>query len=94
MGEFTELGFEVGWRFARLHGDDELDAFWDDFIDTIEARGLSIGGGGDGVRGGGFVTRPAPPGASESDRTFLRDWLAAYPSVGEVSAGPLVDAWS
>lgn len=43
VGRFRELGFEAAWRYRGDTSSDEIDSFWDAFIERIEERGLVFG---------------------------------------------------
>lgn len=87
------MGFELSWKFTDEASHRETDAFWDRFIGEVERRSLLFGGGGAIPEGGGFVTRPSPPGATAADRENLLAWLRADPLVASTNGSDLVDAW-
>lgn len=93
VGEFRELGFEVR---ATLHNEispEQHEAFVDQWIELVEARGLAFGGGGRAPVFEGFVTRAARGSASEHDRGALSVFLAEHHTVAAHQVGDLVDAW-
>ncbi|AHG92877.1 protein of unknown function DUF469 (plasmid) [Gemmatirosa kalamazoonensis] len=93
LGEFQELGFELGFCTPADWSDDEQLDFWDAAIAQIEALGLAIGGG-TGTCWDVYVSSLAERGTvSPAQRDALLDWLAAQPGVSDVRAGPLEDAW-
>jgi uncharacterized protein YggL (DUF469 family) len=77
-GEFSEFGFVID--FTIEDGvEDHFDAFMDGFIDLIESRGLSTGGGLNGVAntGGFFVCSSSRYGsATEDDRKAIEAWVS------------------
>jgi uncharacterized protein YggL (DUF469 family) len=93
LKEFQELGFQVEWRFAPPLTLEEIDPFWDGWIDLMEANRLSFGGGGDTVQGSGFITRERRGSSTEQDRSLVNDWLQVQSKITQVNVGPLEDAW-
>lgn len=72
----------------------DFDALLDRWIDAVEARGLSFGGGGHkGGPFGGFVTRSGRGSATDDDRLSLSAFLAADPATVGHEVGDLRDVW-
>lgn len=93
LGEFQELGFEVGFRLPGTLDEAQGLQFWDEFIgQAIESAGLMCGGGC-GQEWGIFVVRPGRRSATEDDQRHVRAWLERHPLVSDIRVGPLVDAW-
>jgi uncharacterized protein YggL (DUF469 family) len=84
-----EYGFEVTFHLTPAVTAPARDALWRAFIDALEARGLSAGGGGDRVwrhvvsRDGGQ--------AVDADREAIRAWAVARAEIATVDVGPLAD---
>lgn len=94
LGEFTELGFEVGADLTPDLDYAGFDAFLDRLIDVVEARGLAFGGGGRPEDFGGFVTQLRRGSATEADREALTAFFAGDSAVVRHGVGALVDAWN
>ena len=73
--------------------DAHVDAFFDRWIDAIEARGLSFGGGGDDRTLRGFVTRSGRGSATDEDRASLAALLESDELVVGHDISELRDAW-
>jgi len=84
-----EYGFELTFHLVPRLAEDARSALWDAFIDAVEARGLSAGGGGDQVWRL-VITRDGGQ-AIDADREALGAWAAARPEIAAVGVGPLVD---
>jgi uncharacterized protein YggL (DUF469 family) len=94
IGEFQELCFEVQAELRPDLDHDQLSAFVDRLIDTVEARKLAFGGGaGLNQMLEGVVTRDGRGSATEADRTALAAFLEAEASVVRHNVGALQDAW-
>jgi len=94
VGEFQELGCEVGFQVVDNLSHDAFDAVVDAFISqAIEAHGLLCGGGGKNPEWSVFVTRGGRGSTTEEHRRAIEIWLAARPEVNTVQIGLLVDAW-
>ncbi len=95
LGEFQELGFTVWWSTKTELNDEELDQFFDRFIEeAIEANGLSFGGGIGSNEGEGFVVAsPGRGSATDEHRAVIQEWLTQDPDVVECRVEPLRDAW-
>jgi len=92
LGEFREFGFAVsagcppGWDEARR------EAAVLGLIDTVEARGLSYGGGDSASGLDGYIARTGRGSASEDDRTAIGERMQALGFL-DVEVAPLEDAW-
>lgn len=86
LGEFQELGFQVGYQFISdlpFEAQEQLiDAF---LLEAIESRGL--------LCGGGFVVKAGGGSPSEADRAAVVEWLKSRNELAEVAASEFVDAW-
>jgi len=104
VGEFRENGFFLAARYPDMDNE-KSDAILYAFLDFIERRNLS---GGGGFEFGMFISRLCPHGRCQScewrygrdrmfgpvtdaDREATVAWLRERGAVAE--AGPLVDAW-
>ncbi len=87
LGPFQQLGFTVAGKVRVGADHDEL---LDRFIDAVEMRGLSCGGG---FEAGFFIVPTGRRWATEADRAATAKWLAVQPEIGSPVVGPLVDAW-
>jgi uncharacterized protein YggL (DUF469 family) len=94
-GEFKQFGFELDFQFIPDFKQEDFERFFDDFIKNgIEANKLTIGGGGDKLTFGGFVTSLAERGSlTNNDRTNLENWLKQQTCISKYTIGVLVDAW-
>lgn len=93
LREFREDCFELSFRIEPPHSPAEGDAFWDEFIDMIEARRLSCGGGC-GAAGWSIVVQgESRRTVTDSDRQAIIDWLGRRERIVCVEASPLRDAW-
>lgn len=94
VGEFNELGFEVLGDLRPGISDDDIEAFVDRLIDTVETRKLAFGGGaGRDDKLDGFVTRMGRGRAIEDDRAALAAFLEGDAAVVRHEVGALRDAW-
>jgi uncharacterized protein YggL (DUF469 family) len=93
LGEFRELGFELGWQFRNIEDDVAVDAFIDAFLSFVEARDIGFGGGFRPDGGDGFACRLNRGSVTEDDRTALVAWLKHHPAVASAQAGEFRDAW-
>jgi uncharacterized protein YggL (DUF469 family) len=94
VAEFREFGFEVTAELRGGLSQAAFDALLDRWIDAIEARGLSFGGGGHkGGPLGGFVARSGRGSATDDDRASLSAFLEADPAIVKHEVGNLRDAW-
>ena len=93
VGEFQEFCFYICLKIKPELTEPELDAWWDDLIETVEGLNLCIGGGGlhelvffcSRLRGRAPVTL--------DDREAIGRWLAQDCRVSSYDLGNLVDAW-
>lgn len=93
VGEFQELGCDVKATLRDGLSDEEFIAFFDRWIDAVEARDLGFGGGGSPTDFGGYVVRLGRRSVTEDDRTALSTFLQADAAVVEYEIGELCDAW-
>jgi uncharacterized protein len=92
-GEFQEMGFYVRFRLPEDLGEDDLDAFLDQFLnEAIEAHELDFGGGGH-HEWQGFVALNKPGSATEEHRSQVAAWLKGHPRVLEHQLSELRDVW-
>ena len=92
LDEFAILGFDFTCQLA-FENKVELDAFFSEFIDFIEAKDLHVSGGSDDVSFEGFITSMGRyESATEDDRTTVENWFSNRKNVSDVSVGELVDA--
>lgn len=92
-GEFTELGFAIGFTLHAPAGSDALLDIVDAILEqAIEPRGLGLyaGGRNDWT---GFVVATGRRLVTEDDRVSVLAWLRSRSDIFDVRAGPLIDAW-
>ena len=95
VGEFQELGFELGFEIDATLSEEERNELLVAFIeDAIEANGLQFGGGGDsGGEWKGFSAINKKRGsATESHRESVRIWLEKNSKITKFWVGELRDA--
>ena len=90
-GEFQELGFELDFDYNGDLAGDAFDQFWDTWIAFIESIGLRVGGGGATYQS--YFVVNSQGSVSPEQRQQVIDWLQQRADIGNVSAGPLKDAW-
>lgn len=95
VGEFQELGFQIGLAFQHPLDDAALDAFYAQAFAFLDAQGLYVGGLGgrlplaDTV---GFIA--ARQGSvTDAQRAATVAWFQAQPQVSRVQVSDWVDAW-
>lgn len=94
VGEFQELGFEVGFRLPEGAAFEEIGPILDAFLEeAIEANGLVAGGGGRPDDQSFFVSLDGRGSATEDHRNRVESWLNARSEILHPAAGRLVDAW-
>lgn len=93
-GEFRELGFYVRFRLPENLGEEETNAFLDQFLmEAIEAHDLEFGGGGGGHEWQGFVVLNWRGSVTEEHRNQVKTWLSSHPQVVENELSELRDVW-
>jgi uncharacterized protein len=94
LGEFQQLGFEVLAELRADLSDEDIEAFFDRWMDAVEARHLAFGGGGGRhQRFEGFVTRMGRGSATDKDRSALAAFLDHDAAIVHHHVEPLRDAW-
>lgn len=88
IAEFQELGFDYSLTWRSRPSIEEQDAFIDGFVQLIESRDLTLGGGP--TTGAVCGVRKNP---SSADIEAVHGWLVAWPHIEHVQIGPMVDAW-
>jgi uncharacterized protein YggL (DUF469 family) len=83
-------GFHVAFAFRPSVAPEARDTVWEQWIDTVESRGLECGGGGDDHRHH-YVVSSVAAQATDADRGAISAWLAERPELAEWSVGELVD---
>ncbi|MCG9683094.1 YggL family protein [Vibrio sp. Isolate23] len=91
LGEFAMLGFEVNCE-TTITDFDSYDAFVDEFIDYIDALGLSFGGGGLELFEGFICHSERYQSVTEEQQAKVAAWLDARADVKSVQVSELVDA--
>ncbi len=90
---FRQLGFPVSFLVSSDAGDPSMSPVLEDFrYEILAPNSLECGGGCDGNRFQGFVTR-WEGSASEADRREVSDWFRLRPEIAEYDVGKLVEAW-
>jgi uncharacterized protein len=93
VGEFKEMGFYVRFRLAENLSEEDLSAFFDQFLtEVIEAQDLYFGGGGH-RDWQGFVGLNRRGSVTEEHRNQVSTWLGNHPQVLEHELSDLRDAW-
>lgn len=90
--EFKEIGFQVRFSLAQDLDEQGVYGLIDEFLNAIQTKGLSFGGGGF-HEWEGFVMLQERGCATEEHRTLVQDWLNDQPRVLENHVGALEDAW-
>jgi uncharacterized protein YggL (DUF469 family) len=85
-----EFGFDVTLRFTPGLPEDAADAVMTAFVQAVEARGLTAGGGGDAT-GWSLTVGPGAVQAIDADRDALASWGATRPEIADMKVGPVVD---
>ena len=93
VGEFQEFGFAVRADLRDNVTDAELDAFFDRWIDLVESRRLTFGGGSSEGNVQGFVARDGRGSTTDEDRNALGKFLSTDAAIVHHEIGDLVDAW-
>jgi len=93
VAEFQQLVFRIHWTNRHELSESELNAQFDDFIISIEARGLLFGGVFPTTGGDGIVMSAKHDKTTEEDREAVGIWLRNRKDIFAVDVGELVDAW-
>lgn len=96
VGEFQEFCFEIKIAFEQPLTEQTYDAWWDTFLNLIEARQLFVAGIGGRLplsETSGTVVAAGQSSPSEEDRQAVLAGLKALPNVARAEAGELTDAW-
>lgn len=92
-GEFQEMGFYIRFRLPEDLGEEDLDAFLNQFLtEAIDVQELDFGGGGR-HEWEGFVVLNRRGSATEEHRNQVAAWLKAHPQVLEHQLSELRDVW-
>ena len=93
IGEFQELGFELSFQTPENWSIEEQLTFYEECIKQAKVCSLEMAGGV-GTQWSVFVfALKERATVSAVQRGALLEWLAVHPSVTDIKAGPLVDAW-
>jgi uncharacterized protein YggL (DUF469 family) len=91
--DFCQLGFPVSFLVSSDAGDSPMSPVLEAFrYEVLAPNSLECGGGCDGDRFQGFVTR-WEGSASEADRREVSDWFRLRAEIVEYDVGRLVEAW-
>lgn len=91
VGEFRELGFHL---LANIKEGVETDPMLDEWLNRIDAAGVSFGGHFDGRNSlEGVVFPVGETEVTETLRQELVSWLEARAEVAKVEASELIDLW-
>ena len=94
VGEFQELGFEVGYHVPDDWSDIRREEFLWEFLEhAIEANGLEAGGGGGNPMNFFVVSAKSRGSATNGQREAVKRWLSHQSAVTLGEVGPLRDAW-
>jgi uncharacterized protein YggL (DUF469 family) len=94
VGEFKELGFEVRAALRDGLSREEFDSFVARWLNAVEARRLTFGGGGQDGMFEGFVAGMRRHSATEMDRAELSSFLADEAAIVHHEVLELRDAWA
>ncbi len=92
LGSFAILGFEVSAQFKQ-QDEDEINSFFDSFIDYTESIKLGFGGGYTIKEFDGFITTMARyQSPSKEDCLAVEKWLLSQSNLVDIKVGDLIDA--
>ena len=91
LDEFAMLGFELSCE-TTIVDFDTYDLFVDEFIDFIDAQGLSFGGGGLELFEGFLCCSQRYQSVTEAQKSSVIDWLNAHSKVKSTKTSELIDA--
>lgn len=89
VDEFQELGFEVQLEYPEDIEDEAVEAFFSDFVLTVEANGLALIGGAEYS----LVCLAKRGSVSEEQRASVESWLKTRTEPSSCTVSPLMDAW-
>ena len=94
VDEFKVLGFNIDLKFVADSSEEDLDAFFDEFLDSATYKNdLIFGGGGTTEEFSGFIVpMERYKSATEDDRKLITEWLEKSSRVESVKVGELQDA--
>ncbi|MEQ6290960.1 YggL family protein [Vogesella sp. GCM10023246] len=91
VGEFQELGFTV---VATLSCDEAAsDAFLNDWLEAVDAQGVSFGGHYNQGELDGIVFPVGAATITAELRSALVAWLQGRKEITQLQAGELMDVW-
>jgi uncharacterized protein YggL (DUF469 family) len=91
--DFRQLGFPVSFVVSEGAEGSSMSPVLEAFrYEVLAPRSLECGGGCDGNRFRGFVTR-WEGSANERDRREVSDWFRLRAEISEHEVGKLVEAW-
>lgn len=93
VGEFKELGFELGAQFRPGVDADARNAFLERFLEQLSAEELAFSGGTSAAGLDAFLTLDHRGSATEQHRERVKALMAAEKDLVNPTVGPLVDAW-
>ncbi len=93
--EFKEIGFEIQCVLKENISEPEFDKFIDDFIDAVEERGLTFGGGGSHKTSweGIIAKEKRYSCTNESDKEFMLNWVKSRNEIRDCKCGEDIDLW-
>jgi uncharacterized protein YggL (DUF469 family) len=95
LDEFKETGFEITWKPQDHLSEADLDKFLQEFLESVESRGLVFGGGCSTEDSWeGIVIRNKRYSCPDAaDKEFISDWFKNRTDVKEYSVGQDFDLW-
>jgi uncharacterized protein YggL (DUF469 family) len=83
------LGFVVSFQVDQMP-DEQRRTLWEDFVRTIERRGLCCDQGTSGAMSSHVVQAEAAQ-ATEADREAVLEWARVHGAIISIDVGPLID---
>jgi uncharacterized protein YggL (DUF469 family) len=91
--DFCQSGFPISFSVSTAAVDSSTSPVFEALVyEVLTPNSLECGGGLDGGRFQGFVTR-WKGSADEVDRREVSEWLRRRPEVDDYEVGNLVQAW-
>ncbi|MFK5984661.1 MAG: 50S ribosome-binding protein YggL [Pseudomonadota bacterium] len=92
LGDYAIYGFEVSAKF-NSEKESDSEAFFNSFVELIEAKNFYFVGGYTTEEFDGFITAlDLHQSNTEEDRQYVNEWLKAQTILANFEVGSLVDA--